>query len=712
MKICFIGKYPPIQGGVSRENFWTMYALAQQGFDIHLVSNAEEVEYQFKVFDAFYHENPMESLNNTAKGCITTHFTSLPRQQSYIPWANPFVTKLASLATDVIKEHPCDLIYSYYLEPYAMAAYLASQWTGVPYGIRHAGSDVGRLFQMADQQMAYEQVFRSADYILASNNTFRRFLHLGIDLEKLYQIGSYSLPTHCFHPQAAALDINKTSETVRSHFPSAYYQGIYNRFADKPFDPSLPTIGIYGKIGHTKGSFDLLQTLGKLKAEGLSFNFLALTQGHEHTVVEFARQVKELALENVTWLLPFLPHWSVPQFIRSCTAVCFLERDFSVKIHHPIVPREVFACGTCLILSHEIAAKQVYKEKLQNGHNVFVVDPRESDQLTGALRNVIKEPALAKTLGANGYTGISQHLENFDAYALQLASKFETIKQDIIGRSNLMSVAEMQSCLARLYVDDAFRKLFYLEQETTLEEYFLSEQEKAAIKSIDHKMVDMFAVSLKNKRKKKLQVYYPLLFKILDEKIMHYYNRYYNLYTAKPYEDTYQEIAYFGKFMEQSLASDEQVPAYAGELARYELNYYIARFKPSNLDSFQEINRSDDQLPASISPTHCPFVCPSVIFDHFKYNVIEIVNMLKNEQIPDVVKEGSYELVFQQIPNSLQPKIFGISPATRTLLTLCNGKRKTMELIEAMEQKIDRKHMEQQIMKILDSLLQSKIIGV
>jgi hypothetical protein len=37
-----------------------------------------------------------------------------------------------------------------------------------------------------------------------------------------------------------------------------------------------------------------------------------------------------------------------------------------------------------------------------------------------------------------------------------------------------------------------------------------------------------------------------------------YYNRYYNLYPAKPHEDFLLQALAFGEFMEQSLATDEE----------------------------------------------------------------------------------------------------------------------------------------------------------
>jgi len=50
MKICLIGKYPPIQGGVSTRNFAFAHSLAQQGHTIHVVTNAKDVRPPFRMF--------------------------------------------------------------------------------------------------------------------------------------------------------------------------------------------------------------------------------------------------------------------------------------------------------------------------------------------------------------------------------------------------------------------------------------------------------------------------------------------------------------------------------------------------------------------------------------------------------------------------------------------------------------------------------------
>ena len=77
MKLCVIGKYPPIQGGVSRENFWQTYALAQAGYEVHIVTNAQEVENEFRCIDLPFLSHPLDSLAS-APGKVTDHST--PRQ--------------------------------------------------------------------------------------------------------------------------------------------------------------------------------------------------------------------------------------------------------------------------------------------------------------------------------------------------------------------------------------------------------------------------------------------------------------------------------------------------------------------------------------------------------------------------------------------------------------------------------------------------------
>ena len=49
MRICVIGKYPPIQGGVSARNYHMAHELAKRGHQVHVVTNAREVELPWRL---------------------------------------------------------------------------------------------------------------------------------------------------------------------------------------------------------------------------------------------------------------------------------------------------------------------------------------------------------------------------------------------------------------------------------------------------------------------------------------------------------------------------------------------------------------------------------------------------------------------------------------------------------------------------------------
>jgi hypothetical protein len=44
VRICFVGKYPPIQGGISAQSYWAIRGLAVRGHKVCVVTNAAEVE--------------------------------------------------------------------------------------------------------------------------------------------------------------------------------------------------------------------------------------------------------------------------------------------------------------------------------------------------------------------------------------------------------------------------------------------------------------------------------------------------------------------------------------------------------------------------------------------------------------------------------------------------------------------------------------------
>jgi hypothetical protein len=252
---------------------------------------------------------------------------------------------------------------------------MAATWTETPLIVKHAGSDLDRLMRIPELAATYKRILRSADAVITHPRLMVRFLGMGVQPARLAASPPLPVPAELFNPTATPLDRSQ---------------------------PHVPAIGIYGKIGISKGTFDLVTALGRLAAEGIPFELLAMIGSQQHEWISSA--LDAAGLSDRTRILPFAPHWRVPAFIRACTAVCFLERDFPISIHGPMVPREVLACATCLVVSGEVAAKQVSAGQFESGRNVVIVDdPKDHDALVAAIRPLLLDPPVAEAIGQRGH---------------------------------------------------------------------------------------------------------------------------------------------------------------------------------------------------------------------------------------------------------------------------------------------------------------------
>jgi glycosyltransferase involved in cell wall biosynthesis len=422
VRVCVVGKYPPIEGGVSTTTYWLVRGLAELGHEVHVVTNADDVEDTYRMAlddgDASWYQPEFPAPGSRVQVRSVQRFS--PVAMRHIPVANPFVSRLASAVTNVVRGADCDVILAYYLEPYAVAGWMASVWTDRPLVIRHAGSDLDRLFRVPDLATTYKEILRRAEAVITRPELMDRFRGLGVPRERLYESPWYGVPREVFRPDAAPLDIGSAAIAPGWRTPPP---------EPDSFRPWFPTIGVYGKVGGPKGTFDLIVALGILAREGLAFNVAAMTGAGQARRLE--EGLREAGILDRTSILPLLPNWKVPSFLRACTAVCFLERDFPVAIHGPIVPREILACGTCLVLSGEIAAKQRGMD-LVHGENVLLVDdPRNPESLSSALRRVVTRPEVASAIAERG-SSLADADEDHSSYV----TSWEKILTAVASRSS------------------------------------------------------------------------------------------------------------------------------------------------------------------------------------------------------------------------------------------------------------------------------------
>src|SRR5215467_3008312 len=107
MPLVILGKFPPIEGGVSCQTYWTAVDLAERGHEVHVITNANEVEPGYREF-LFGHDFSRLTGQHLATP-FHVHQTTALRRDSFIPWANPYGSKLFGAALGVIEEFGCDL---------------------------------------------------------------------------------------------------------------------------------------------------------------------------------------------------------------------------------------------------------------------------------------------------------------------------------------------------------------------------------------------------------------------------------------------------------------------------------------------------------------------------------------------------------------------------------------------------------------------------
>jgi glycosyltransferase involved in cell wall biosynthesis len=384
LRICVIGKYPPIEGGVSSRVYWLAKALGERGHEIHIVTNALEVEEKYKEqFDSKEQEYLPKN--------VYLHSTNPDTNPWHIPFSKAYTERISNLALEVIEKHNIQLIDSSYVLPYGIAGFIATSISGIPQILRHAGSDMGKLFASSAYNTLFEAIFQRADMIVTVPPMKETFLSLGIHKSKIGFDEKVSVDTKAFNPEV-------------SPFPLSNYI--------KREIPGCPIITFIGKINYywrTKGLGELVDAV-----KGIKSDFLLLFVANGKGLREFQNLIREYKLELRSVFINFIPPWKIPSIIKLSACVVIPERDFPIQNHVPILPREVMAVGKCLILSRELYEKKCYGD-LTDGENVLIIDPKNVKEFRALIEKVIRNPDTVLTIGQNAYK-FSKQVENFNEY--------------------------------------------------------------------------------------------------------------------------------------------------------------------------------------------------------------------------------------------------------------------------------------------------------
>ncbi|MBD9450275.1 hypothetical protein IB244_01595 [Rhizobium sp. RHZ02] len=401
MHVLLLGKIPPIQGGVSRSTWLAACDFLDAGHSIDVISNADAMEYGFRQM-TMEADDEIERFQQRGG---TIHSVERIPTQSYVPWAPPFLTQMLGAGIESIKRAVPNLIIGWYFEPYGVAASLLGRMYNIPVVLRHAGSDLGRLHNVATLGTAYDKFLSEIAAVITGKNaqTENLLKQAGVRTEAIFRAKGRALHSSFYIPSQ---DLDLPALVARSEewfsnygFDDDIYQKLvaWNRAG---LENDEPAIGSYGKIAEVKGTYNLIDALESLASKGTKVSYRALWSA---TPKRFAHAFKYLSekqyMRGRSIVLPPIAPWRVSGFIRSCSAVAFLENRFPITFHTPQVPREVIACGSPLILSGEIYGKVYFGSQLVDRINVLKVDdPQDVAHLEREIADLLASSELRQCL--------------------------------------------------------------------------------------------------------------------------------------------------------------------------------------------------------------------------------------------------------------------------------------------------------------------------
>lgn len=398
MNICFLSKYPPIEGGVSSTAYWFAKALGEKGHNVHIVTNAQHVENEYKE-KIKRRENHLLEPKNVKVHYLETDFKPPILKSEY------FTDRLSGLALKVVEKYDIDIIYSFYLMPYGIAGMLAKLITGKPFVIRNAGSDVGRLYNDNSLKPIFKEVLKSADWIHGAGGILSVLDDAEISRDKIVKFGHGTVHPD-FNPEVEAIDFGPLCNLETK---------------------GKTVFTFIGKIQKIKGAYSLIEALALIKKKDFLMVFVS---GYDEEVKQIKKQARKKGIIDKCIFVDFQAPWKIPSIISASDCIVLPETSEAPMlpegVHYPIIGREAFACGKCVIMGEGIAKRGYYK-MLENAKNVITVNPKDIKDFANKLKMIIDKPGIRNEIGRNALE-FSKEIEKPELYYEKVSNFFNNLK--------------------------------------------------------------------------------------------------------------------------------------------------------------------------------------------------------------------------------------------------------------------------------------------
>ena len=156
IRIMFISKYPPLQGGIASRTYWLARGLAGMGNHVCVVSHNPSAASEYVGTAA----------GTSAESPSLRVYTNSDDVPWHIPNDPERSLSLLDLAIQVADTDTIDVVDSGYLVPYGIVGHLLKRSRSIPHVLRHGGSDLAKFLSPGRLPALLGDVLASADVVV------------------------------------------------------------------------------------------------------------------------------------------------------------------------------------------------------------------------------------------------------------------------------------------------------------------------------------------------------------------------------------------------------------------------------------------------------------------------------------------------------------------------------------------------------------------
>jgi glycosyltransferase involved in cell wall biosynthesis len=347
MKILLIGKYPPMQGGISSKTYWLVKRLKNIGFEYKIVT-LNEPDYSTKDISS-----DSKDITIIAKSDIPWH----------IPETSLIDDKITHASLETAKAFNPDIVETNYLWPFCKDALLISKLIKKPLLIRHAGSDIAKFYNTGNYTAIMDMYFNQAAAIVTNLSSKTILNNICNTPEKIHCIQRYVPYPETFKP-AVQPCMNNT---------------------EKPFD-----ILFAGKINYHwryKGLELLLKTIKKKNMRALF-----IIGGKYKSDIK--KQIAEKQIKENIKLVDFVHPEQMPEIYRSCRFVWCWENPGGVDDFSNIIWEAIFCNTPCIV--NNITKEKIKAEGVSKNFDALLLEVDDTSLFEFDFKSVTTETNLSK----------------------------------------------------------------------------------------------------------------------------------------------------------------------------------------------------------------------------------------------------------------------------------------------------------------------------